>query len=247
MGPRGTSKSAARRKPSLKTEHNSERGRYSRATSKRADSLTIAIDATIRAVAAAGRSTNATISAESLRYKQFKRRAGSLYVLVVDTSGSMAARRIERAREIAISLLRRAYIHRDSVAIVVFRGATAEEVLPPSRSILRAKRALESLEIGGGTPLSAGVLRALELVKRASTTHGEPVLLLFTDGGANVPLSPAPVSDRSKRATLIAEELAKLGSELRSEKIASVVISTGNRFTNDARAIAEQLGAQYFG
>jgi magnesium chelatase subunit D len=158
----------------------------------------------------------------------------------------MAARRIDCAREVATSLLHRAYIHRDSVAIIVFRGTTAEEVLPPSRSILRAKRALESLSIGGRTPLSAGVSRALELVRRAGTTSGEPILLLFTDGGANVPLSAAPDSARAKRSTLIADELTKLGSELKRAGISSVVISTGNRFTNaDAHAIAEQLGAQY--
>jgi magnesium chelatase subunit D len=160
----------------------------------------------------------------------------------------MAARRIDRAREVASSLLRRAYIHRDSVAIVVFRGTTAEEVLPPSRSILRAKRALDSLSIGGGTPLSAGVSSALELVKRARATHGEPILLLFTDGGANVPLSGKPDSQRAKRSTLVANELTKLGSELKRAGINSVVIGTGNQFTNDnAHAVAERLGAQYIG
>jgi magnesium chelatase subunit D len=238
------------RNRSSKRDSAAEGGRYSRATINPRKSVKLALDATLRAIVGtpALATPEHSFPTDALRYKQFTRRAGSLYILTIDTSGSMAARRIDRAREVASSLLRRAYIHRDSVAIVVFRGTTAEEVLPPSRSILRAKRALDSLSIGGGTPLSAGVSSALELVKRARATHGEPILLLFTDGGANVPLSGKPDSQRAKRSTLVANELTKLGSELKRAGINSVVIGTGNQFTNDnAHAVAERLGAQYIG
>jgi magnesium chelatase subunit D len=131
--------------------------------------------------------------------------------------------------------------------MVVFRGTTSEEILPPCRSILRAKRALESLSVGGGTPLSAGVARALEVVQRIGHTHGQPTILLFTDGGANVPLSLSLQTDRVRRSRLIANELTKLGAELQQSRVKTVVISTRNRYgQDDARMVADQLGAEYF-
>lgn len=256
------SKSKTRSKRSLRNESTTQRGRYSRSTQRPSSAL--ALDATLRAIAGSARTNGyslrgvqvrtpalpeatASIDPDSLRYKKFTRRSGSLYILVVDTSGSMAARRIERAREVAALLLRRAYIQRDSVAVVAFRGTTAEEVLPPSRSIVRAKRALESLPIGGATPLSAGVACALELAKRAGGSSGQPTLLLFTDGGANVAQSNGAERDRTRRSGLIANELKRLGAALKKEQVPSIVVSTQNRFRHgDAQSIAEYLGADYF-
>jgi magnesium chelatase subunit D len=243
---RGESTSVTRNRRSLKAKAASQRGRYSRAVENHASNA-VALDATIRAAVLRKQDNNSLVPVGALRYKKFTRRAGSLYIFVVDTSGSMATRRINRAREIAISLLQRSYLHRDNIAMVVFRGSTAEEVLPPSRSILRAKRALESLSVGGGTPLSAGVARALDVVKRVGSSYGHPTILLFTDGGANVPLLSDPTKSRRQRSRAIAEELAQLGMELRKGKINTVVISTRNRHVHDeARLVATQLGAQYF-
>lgn len=240
----GLSNTNGRYRRSLNRETVAKRGRYARAILNPGQSKKLALDATLRAIAA---SSNTTTPADALRYKQFTRRAGSLFIFVVDTSGSMALRRIERARELAINLLRRAYLHRDSVAIVSFRGTSAEEVLPPCRSIVRARRALDAVAVGGGTPLSAGVARALEIAKRSGGAYGQPTLVLFTDGGANVSLSTA-ATDRSLRAVLIAHELRILGAELRAAQIAVNVIGTTSRFgSSDAQLIAEQLGATYFG
>ena len=247
---RAASKSTTRSKQSLRRS-TTQRGRYSRSTQRPSSAL--ALDATLRAIAGSAgtkvysRESTASIAPDSLRYKKFTRRSGSLYILVVDTSGSMAARRIERAREVAASLLRRAYIQRDSVAVVAFRGTTAEEVLAPSRSIVRAKRALESLPIGGATPLSAGVACALAIARRAGGSSGQPALLLFTDGGANVALSNGAERDRTRRSQLIADELTRLGAALRREQVSSIVVSTQNRFRHsDAQSIARYLGADYF-
>jgi magnesium chelatase subunit D len=235
-----------RRKTQLKPKLNDRSGRYVSSTLKPGKS--VAIDATLRALCLQRsiRDRNQTFPSNALRYKQFRRRHGSLYILVIDASGSMAMRRINRAREVAMGILSDSYINRDSVAVIVFRGNVAEVVLPPSRSIVRAKRALDSLTVGGGTPLSTALWQSIELVNQDKRQHGEPVVLLFTDGRPNVARSPAATSDSRQRKNVIESELSELGRELREAGITTVVIEVGEKFItpDDADHIATRLGAQ---
>lgn len=245
--------------------YNQERGRYARSvaspvTSAKASGR-VALDATLRAAAVtarerAGPATDTRnpapdtwnqIPHDALRFKLFKRKQGRLFIFAIDLSGSMALNRITHAREVMLGLLRQSYIHRDRVAIVGFRGMTAELMLPPSKSILRARRVLDTLPMGGGTPLSAGLARALELANRVGPTLGGIVLLVFTDGGANVPLQTSEIRDRAGRRKRIEDEVKRLGSEMRKAGIDPVVVDTQNAFTpnGDALALAENLGARY--
>jgi magnesium chelatase subunit D len=238
--------SNSRRKNQLKGQLNDRSGRYVSSTLKAGSS--VAIDATLRALCLqrSTRDGNRSFPSHALRYKQFRRRHGSLYILVIDASGSMAMRRINRAREVALGILSNSYINRDSVAVIVFRGNVAEVVLPPSRSILRAKRALDSLTVGGGTPLSTALWQSIELVKQDRQQHGEPVVLLFTDGRANVTRSLSADTDSTQRKKIIESELSELGRELHEARITTVVIEVGERFItpDDAGGIATRLGAQ---
>jgi magnesium chelatase subunit D len=244
--------------------YNSERGRYARALSTRSAGARIALDATLRALLAAGLQTSSATDAphptpnplrpfpsDALRFKQFARKRGTLFIFGIDTSGSMALKRISQAKGAALNLLRESYIDRDSIAIVAFRGTSAETLLPASRSIVRAKRVLDSLSVGGGTPLSAGIARSLEVAQHARNHQdGEVVLLLFTDGGANVPLQSGGKNgsnDRGSRQELIANELSFLGSRLRALRVQTVVVETQNGFlsNNDVEGLAALLGARH--
>ena len=90
----------------------------------------------------------------------------------------MAANRIARAKSTILKLLRKSYLNRDSVAIVSFHGTTANVDLPPSRSILRARRVLDSLRMGGSTPLGLGLVTTIELLELVGNKFGETVVLL---------------------------------------------------------------------
>ena len=182
-----------------------------------------------------------------LRYKRLARKSGTLFILAIDASGSMALNRISQAKGAAIGLLKQSYIMRDRVAIVGFRGTSAEVLLSPSRSMLRARRALDSLAVGGGTPLSSGLRCSLDLAKRARFEGGEIVLLLFTDGQANVAASGNGNLSRGYRQLLIEREIACLGLELRKQRVSSVVIDTQNEFVANGagRRLAESLGGTY--
>ena len=66
------------------------------------------------------------------------------------------------------------YVRRDSVALIAFRGKTAELVLPPTRSLARAKRVLAGLPGGGGTPIASGLEAALALADRVRRHWNQP-------------------------------------------------------------------------
>ncbi len=123
-----------------------------------------------------------------LRTRRRHARTGSLLVIVVDASGSMAQGAIRRAKGLAISALDRAYVDRASVAIIAARGREARVVLPPTRAIARARGALRELPSGGGTPLASAYLAALRLAARYERSAVRVVVM--SDGRANVPLTP---------------------------------------------------------
>jgi magnesium chelatase subunit D len=250
-----------RRARTGRLSYNSERGRYARSIAYRRAGARIAIDATLRTLLTLGYQASTKdvaphptphalhpIPLDALRFKQFAGKRGTLFIFGIDTSGSMALKRIGQARGAALNVLKESYVNRDSIAIVGFRGTSAEILLPASRSMARAKRVLDSLSVGGGTPLSAGLARAIEVAQRARNhQEGEVVLLLFTDGGANVPLCANGVRDRRERRRLIEDEVKQLGREMRKARIVPVVVDAENSFmrNGEAMALARNLGARY--
>jgi magnesium chelatase subunit D len=159
----------------------------------------------------------------------------------------MALNRIAQAKGLMLGLLQQSYVQRDHVAMVAFRGSSATLVLPPTRSMLRARRVLDALGVGGGTPLSAALACSLALAKQVKGQHGELLLLLFTDGHANVPLKETLNSERSRRRRQIEGEVILLGSALAQAGVHTVLIDTQNRFSanDEARDLAHNLGATY--
>jgi len=247
----------------------SKRGRYVRSAISRTRDARIAIDATLRAAApfqlfrrvqselngkqAAQKEAATTtqtrrvkIEPRDLRFKEFRHRSGILFIFAVDASGSMALNRMAQAKGALTRLLQQSYLHRDKVALISFRGASSEVLLAPTRSVELAKRLVDALPAGGGTPLSAGVVKAIELARLARLRGtSEAMLVLFTDGRANVGLGDGRAS-RTK--STIGEELGQLGALLGSERISSVVVDTKSKFVSsgEGEALARMLGARYF-
>jgi magnesium chelatase subunit D len=239
---------------------NSQRGRYARAVAFKTEGAKIALDATLRALLATSfqvsssspwarpESENPTpVLHDAPRFKLFKRKQGTLFIFAIDTSGSMALNRIARAKGAILKLLRQSYINRDSVGIIAFHGKSADLSLPPSRSILRARRVLDSLRMGGSTPLSAGLNCTLNLVKRTRNTHGEIVVLLFTDGHPNVTLHGVKHRERASRQEMIETEIRQLGVELKKAHVTLALVDTQSGFSSelDTRHVAGVLGAGF--
>jgi magnesium chelatase subunit D len=143
----------------------------------------IALAATVRAAAAAGR--RGRPRREDLREKVREGREGNLVLFVVDASGSMAARRrMSVVKGAVCSLLLDAYQRRDRVGLVTFRGSGAQVPLPPTSSIEQATRRLDELPTGGRTPIAAGLERAAAILaaERVRDPRRRPLLVLLTDG-----------------------------------------------------------------
>jgi magnesium chelatase subunit D len=211
----------------------------------------IAIDATLRALVGLDSSLRegrlAPVSSDALRYKLLKHKQGRLFIFAIDASGSMAANRIARAKSTILKLLRRSYLNRDSVAIVSFHGTAANVDLPPSRSILRARRVLDSLRMGGSTPLGLGLVTTIELLELVGNKFGERVVLLFTDGRSNVPLRRGGLNLRAFRQVKIESELRELTVPLTRTKARVVVVDTQKEFesTEETRRLAGILRAGF--
>jgi len=176
---------------------------------------------------------------EDFHVKRYAQRSPTCTLFVVDASGSAALHRLAEAKGAVELLLAECYVRRDSVAVLGFRGRGAELLLPPTRSLVRAKRSLAGLPGGGGTPLASGLVGALELAG-AVRRHGDtPVVVLLTDGRANIALDGSPGRERAHADALAAAR--RFGSA----GVQAVLIDTAAQPQAVAREIALAMGARY--
>ncbi|MGW6256571.1 putative cobaltochelatase [Streptomyces sp. NPDC055085] len=204
----GLGEGAAGRRSRARTEH----GRTTGSRRPRGALTKLHLAATVQAAAphqlARGRSGRGlVVRRDDLRQATREGREGNLVLFVVDASGSMAARqRMSAVKGAVLSLLLDAYQRRDKVGLVTFRGSAAEVALPPTSSVDAAAVRLESLPTGGRTPLSAGLLRAHEVlrVERLRDSARRPLVVVVTDGRATG--GPEPVATAGRAARLFAAE-----------------------------------------
>jgi magnesium chelatase subunit D len=176
------------------------------------------------------------IRRSDLRIRRHQERTERVLIFAVDASGSAALARLAEAKGAVELLLHRAYARRDHVALIAFRGAAAELVLPPTRSLVQTRRRLSGLPGGGGTPLAAALQLAAGTAIRARSRGLTPVLVLLTDGRANIALDG---SAGRARATTDAAAMARLWRGLGA---ASVVIDTASRPEPGLQQLAAGLG-----
>ena len=246
---------AGRRFLSLTTRRS---GRFIR--SRQAKPVTdIAFAATIRAAApyqqARGRINNSKLELrpEDLRQKVRERKTRSLLILVVDGSDSVMARQLmPKTKRVLLALLQNAYEKRDRVAMLVFRFAQGRVVLPPTRNFARARRSVEELYIGGCTPLATGLLEGLRLAEteRLRDPTTKPILIVLTDGLANIDLSGNMRHDTPHRDAL------NVAQEITVRQVPAVMIDTnpyptvtneaGEKVPSPARELAQALAADYY-
>lgn len=174
-----------------------------------------------------------------IRLRRFEERSDRLLIFTVDASGSSALARLAEAKGAVELLLAQAYARRDHVALVAFRGKGAELLLPPTRSLVQAKRRLAGLPGGGGTPLAHGLAATLDLARHARGKGLTPTLALLTDGRGNIAL------DGSANRAQATEDAARTARALAALRVPGIVIDTANRPQPDLRRLSDTLGALY--
>ena len=179
------------------------------------------------------------IRRDDLRLTRFKQRTGTTTIFVVDASGSLALNRLAEAKGAVELLLADCYIRRDQVALLAFRGKGAELLLPPTRSLTRAKRCLGDLPGGGPTPLAGAIDTAALLADQLRRRGQTPIVVFLTDGRANVARDGTAGRGRAEEDAAMAAKVAG------ATGIRMLVIDASPRPQAQARTLADALRAVY--
>ncbi len=176
---------------------------------------------------------------EDLRVRRFEDKAARVTIFAVDASGSAAAARLAEAKGAVELMLAQAYVTRSEVALVAFRGEQAELLLPPTRSLTRARRALSELPGGGGTPLAMGLDAARECAEAVASKGRTPSLVVLTDGRANIDRAGQPGRKQAgEDAEASAKAIARAG-------IDGLVIDISARAGPEGAALARAMNARF--
>jgi magnesium chelatase subunit D len=170
---------------------------------------------------------------------RFKQVGQTTTLFVVDASGSSALNRLAEAKGAVELLLADCYVRRDRVAVLAFKGKTAELLLPPTRSLARAKRSLAGLPGGGGTPLATAIDAARELADQIKRRGETPIVVLLTDGRGNIARDGTPGRVQASEDALAAAR------QIRFARLTSLLLDTSPQPQAAAQAIAQQMGATY--
>ncbi|BDG72284.1 magnesium chelatase subunit D [Roseomonas fluvialis] len=179
------------------------------------------------------------VKREDIRLRRFEAPQETTAIFVVDASGSAAMHRLSEAKGAVELLLADCYVRRDKVALIGFRGRGADVLLPPTASLVRAKRSLAGLPGGGGTPLAAGLDTARGMAEACRRAGRTPLLVLLTDGRANVARDGT-----GGRAQAEADAL-DAAKPLRIAGVPALLVDTAPRPQAFARDLAAAMGARY--
>jgi magnesium chelatase subunit D len=176
---------------------------------------------------------------DDVRVARYKQRSETATLFVVDASGSSALQRLAEAKGAVRLLLAECYIRRDEVALIAFRRSGAELLLPPTRSLVAAERALAALPGGGATPLATAIGAAAALADAVRRKGRTPAIVFMTDGRANIDRDGNPGRVKAQADAITAARA------LRAEGVSTLLIDTSPQAQPQAAELSAAMGAAY--
>ena len=188
---------------------------------------------------ALGKERQVHIRKQDFRYARVDQQTRSTMIFIVDASGSSALNRLSEAKGAIEILLAQCYVRRDQVCMISFRGTQAQISLPVTRSLARAKRSLNGLPGGGGTPIALGLDLGLTVAKQCQQRGETAFIIMLTDGKANV--TRAGTGGRSIAHT----EALAAARAISLQGVQSLLLDTSPQANPLAYELATQLRANY--
>jgi magnesium chelatase subunit D len=179
------------------------------------------------------------IRTEDFHVHRYAENSPTCLIFAIDASGSAALHRLAEAKGAVELLLAQSYARRDQVCVIGFRGTTAEVLLPPTKSLVRAKRSLSGLPGGGGTPLARAIEQSLQVALAEKRLGHSPSLVMLSDGRPNVTLQ-----GQGGRAQAL-EDALTLARLWRAHGLPAIWLDTSARPEPQAQQLAQEMGARY--
>ena len=183
--------------------------------------------------------TRVAVRMEDVHIHRFAEHSPTCLIFAIDASGSAALHRLAEAKGAVELLLAQSYARRDQVCVIGFRGTTAEVLLPPTKSLVRAKRSLSGLPGGGGTPLATAIQSCLQVALAEKRLGHSPSLVMLCDGRPNVGLQ-----GQGGRAQAL-EDALTLAGVWRGHGLPAIWLDTSARPEPQAQQLAQAMGARY--
>jgi magnesium chelatase subunit D len=112
-------------------------------------------------------------------------------------------------------------------------------LLPPTRSLVRAKRSLSALPGGGGTPLAAAIDAAALMASQAQRRGESPTVVMLTDGRGNVARDGRTGREAGQA------DATRAAKVFGGAKISALFVDTSPRPHDLARSLARAMSATY--
>ncbi len=196
-------------------ESKTERGKYIKSRYSKKIPQDIAIDATIRASAKKSKN-KIKIEASDLREKIRKHGAKATIVVIVDISGSMVAdKKTNRVKDMLNHIVINSQRYKDKLTIIGFKGQSSEIIVPTTKRAKSFQKYINTITVGGTTPLASGLNKGLEILKKEKRYEEYvPIMILLTDGMPNIILNKNPILDS-----------LNIASKLKKEDINSIIVN----------------------
>jgi len=202
----------------------------------------LALPATIRRSVIAG--SFPRITPQDLREKIFGGKGKLSLIIVLDTSASMSFS-IGEILSSFEAIKKEAVRYRDRVSLIICKGFKAYILQHPTTNFNLILGKLREISLSDFTPLAEGLHKGLSLALLEDRRGYTPIIILISDGFANVPLIKKQVGDYVLLGGDPAvKSLLQVAKDISRKKIETIVINTRHMESDPRLVTPRNMGTR---